>query len=281
LKIASGWVDTAIGIYYPNKSMSRNGYKPTHICLHGTAGGTSAQDIANYFLTSTVQASSHFIIGVDGTIVQGLSMDVAAWGNGILDQPRLPWPVNINPNYYTISIEHCKASADNSDALTPAQQQSSFQLINVICDTYGIVKRTGDVQSGIVSHADFDSVSRARCPGTYPWNDLWSYLTGGLPMAGIPQGWKDDGTTLTAPNGHKVVAGFRNYILNPINTWRADDLPLEEEHAATPLEISNPSLGTGHVQHFNYSILEWTPTKGVFLAYAGKEAMALRAALKV
>lgn len=104
-------------------------------------------------------------------------------------------------------------------------------------------------------------------------------FVGGNAMTGIPQGWKDDGTTLTAPNGHKVVAGFRNYILN--NTWDHNDVPCEEEHPATPIEVSNPGLGAGHVQHFNYSILEWTQARGVFLAYAGKEAMVLRQKLGV
>lgn len=279
MKITDGWVDEAIGIYYANKSMSRVGYKPTHICLHGTAGGTSAQGIATYFQTSNVQASAHIVIGQDGIITQGISMDMASWANGILDNPRIAWPADINPNYYTVSIEHCKPSSDNSDELTDAQQLSSFRLIAAICDYYGIAKRYGDVQSGIVSHADFDSVNRARCPGNYPWDDLFTYLKGGsTTMAGIPQGWHDDGTTLTAPNNHKVVAGFRHYIIG--TSWDADDYPLEEERQASPLEISNPSLGAGHVQHFNKTILEWTQDRGVFAAYAGKEAMVLRAQLE-
>jgi hypothetical protein len=65
----------------------------------------------------------------------------------------------------------------------------------------------------------------------------------GGPMAGIPAGWHDDGTTLTAPNGHKVVLGFRQYILN--NYWDPQNQPLEDEDGRNPLEESNPALGAG------------------------------------
>jgi N-acetyl-anhydromuramyl-L-alanine amidase AmpD len=188
MKIVNGWVDVAVEIDYLNKSMPRAGHKPTHIVLHGTAGGSQAQNTANYFKTSAVQSSAHLIIGQDGTIVQGVSMDNAAWGNGILLNPRLPWPPNVNPNLYTISIEHCKPSTDNSDQLTDAQKQSSFGLIKCICEYYGIPKKRGDVTGGIVEHADFDSVNRARCPGLYPWDKLLEFLSEpALPAANITQ----------------------------------------------------------------------------------------------
>lgn len=179
MKIINGWVDVAVEIDYQNKSMSRNGYKPTHIVIHGTAGGTKAENIANYFKTSDVDASTHLIIGRDGTIIQGISLEVAAWSNGILDNPRLPFPININPNYYCISIEHCKPSTDNSDQLTEAQKLSSFKLIKAICEHYNIPKRRGDAISGIVEHADFDSVNRAHCPGPYPHSELMKFLAEG------------------------------------------------------------------------------------------------------
>jgi hypothetical protein len=178
MNIIDGWIDTALEIDYDNKSMSRQGQKVTHICLHGTAGGTSAEGIAHYFHDSPVQASAHIIIGTDGHVVQGMSLDDAAWSNGIILHPRIPWDASINPNLYTASIEHVKASTDNSDELTPAQKLASFQVIAAICDYYGIAKRRGDVHGGIISHADLDSVNRARCPGPYPWDELMAFLTG-------------------------------------------------------------------------------------------------------
>lgn len=274
MKLNNGWLDEAIEIDYGAKSMSRVGYKPTHIVLHGTAGGSSAQGIANYFATSTVQASAHFIIGQDGAIVQGISADDAAWGNGILDHPRFPFPTDANPNLYTISIEHVKAATDNSNALTDAQKAASFKLIQLLCQQYNIPARPGDVSGGVLSHADFDSVSRARCPGLYPWSDLWAYLKGSNVM--LPAGWNDNGLTLSC-NNFVVVKGFRDCVLQRLlsGTWRGDDVPVENEQAVQQLEYSNPGLGGGSRQRFKYSTLEYTQDRGVFQAYTGPELIKL------
>jgi hypothetical protein len=93
-------------------------------------------------------------------------------------------------------------------------------------------------------------------------------------MPAVPNGWHDDGTTLTAPNGHRVVRGFRDYILN--HNWDPANVPLEEEVGLNPLEESNPSLGAGTQQVFNWTVLEWTQSRGVLVAWSGKELMWLR-----
>jgi hypothetical protein len=92
--------------------------------------------------------------------------------------------------------------------------------------------------------------------------------------AGIPQGWSDDGTTLKAPNGRVVVMGFRQWVLS--HNWDPANLPLENEHGQTPLEVSNPALGGGTQQLFRWKVLEWTPARGVFEMWAGQEFLALR-----
>ncbi|HEV2473916.1 MAG TPA: hypothetical protein VGS41_14670 [Chthonomonadales bacterium] len=94
----------------------------------------------------------------------------------------------------------------------------------------------------------------------------------------IPIGWKDDGITLTAPNGHSVVRGFREYILT--HAWHPENVPLQEEQGRDPLEESNPSLGGGTQQIFNWTMLEWTQARGVFVAWIGQELLRLRADLQ-
>src|SRR5579872_5645868 len=91
----------------------------------------------------------------------------------------------------------------------------------------------------------------------------------------VPPGWRDDGATLTAPNGHRVVRGFREYVL--ANHWHPANMPLQEEQGRDPLEESNPALGSGTQQVFNWTILEWTPARGVFVAWVGQELLRLRA----
>ncbi len=276
MNIVDGWLDAAIEVDCMQKSMSREGHKITHIVLHGTAGGSSAENIANYFRTSNVEASAHFVIGQDGHVIQCVDCSIAAWANGIILNPRIPWDTSINPNLFSVSIEHCKASQDNSDELTPAQKLASFQVINAICDYYSIPKRRGDVHGGLVSHADFDSINRARCPGPYPWDELIAFLNGGSSM--IPTGWHDDSHTLTAPNGIPVRLGFRDYVL--ARNWDANNWPLQAEEGRAQIELSNPDLGAGTWQPFKWKVLEYTPSHGVFEAWCGAELLVTRKLLQ-
>ena len=91
----------------------------------------------------------------------------------------------------------------------------------------------------------------------------------------VPSGWHDDGVTLTASNGHKVIGDFRRHVLT--HAWGSTNLPLEEENTRNPLEESNPSLGSGIQQVFNWTTLEWTETRGLFEAWTGQELMKVRA----
>ena len=91
----------------------------------------------------------------------------------------------------------------------------------------------------------------------------------------IPTGWRDDGSTLTAPNGHRVVLGFRRYVLT--HAWDSANVPLQEENARNPLEIARPSLGSGTQQIFNWTTLEWYTNQSVFIGWSGPELLKLRA----
>jgi hypothetical protein len=106
-----------------------------------------------------------------------------------------------------------------------------------------------------------------------PWQPQQPPELGGG-MMGIPAGWHDDGATLTAPNGHKVVKGFRQYLLT--HPWDPNNWPLEEEHWQNPLEENNPSLGGGSQQTFSWTVLEWDQQRNVQAMYVGKELLFLR-----
>lgn len=267
MKIIDGWLDEALDGHYGAKSNSREGHAPKYLVLHGTAGGSSAVSTDDFFTNGRdangqpVQASSHFIIGQDGVIVQGIPCSLAAWANCCLSGNHAPYlDTSINQNLYTISIEHDKPHDDNSDQLTAAQQDASFKLIQCICEAYGIPKREGDANGGIISHADIDPINRSRCPGAYPWSDLWIYLNGGNSVSGIPNGWRDDGKVLSFGR-IPVVAGFRDYILN--NPWDPSNVPLGPEYSAGPAQLHGPDLGNGTRQLFRAGLLWWTPKMGV------------------
>lgn len=213
---------------YPRLTHGQN--RPRYVIIHGTAGGTSAAAIGNYYRLTDRATSAHFCIGTAGEIHQFVRVADAAWGNGIVESGHAAWWVN-NPNLYTISIEHCKASADNSNALTAAQQAASFALVRWLCATYHIPARQADAAGGIAPHSSIAPVSRARCPGPYPWSQLYAYLNGSPGGGGsmVPTGWHDDGAILTAPNGHTVIHGFRDFVLK--QSWPGENVPLEQEHA--------------------------------------------------
>jgi len=258
MKIVDGWVDEAIEIGYTHKSMSRATHEPTHIVIHGTAGGNSAESIANYFATSPVQSSAHLIIGQDGHIVQGISMNDAAWANGGLTAGHASYlPGLVNPNLYTISIEHVKASTDNSNSLTAAQQAASFKLVACICEAYSIPKRAGDAIGGVISHADIDPVSRARCPGPYPWTQLWAFLKEPGPY--IRQAALDTWNSTAHLFGGKPL----NYSTGIAYAWRnryesGKSLPPPTTTEFASVDLSGNSIV---VQFFSTVRCEWV--KGV------------------
>jgi N-acetyl-anhydromuramyl-L-alanine amidase AmpD len=149
------------------------GREPKWIILHGTAGGGSVEWLTN----PESQVSAHYVIKGDGTIYQLVDEEAAAWANGILSSGHDEWWSNeVNPNLETISIEHEKLDQTNNVPLTPAQALASFQLVSRICQRWKIPARKADASGGITGHSSIDTVSRSRCPGTYPWENLFQFL---------------------------------------------------------------------------------------------------------
>jgi N-acetyl-anhydromuramyl-L-alanine amidase AmpD len=188
--------DESGAIWIPNNNFfpNRDGYKPAYIVLHGTAGGTSAVAIANYFASTQGTAnpvSSHYVVGTDGTVVQCVDECEGAWSNGFVSGRSGAsgdgygngfhdswWDSGINPNLLTISIEHVKSATDNSNQLTDAQKLASFTLIRHICQRHNIPTRKADASGGVTGHYAIDPQNRPNCPGLFPWNDLFTFLTG-------------------------------------------------------------------------------------------------------
>ena len=164
----------------PSQNMwtGRNGHKPLFVFIHGTAGPNSIAWLTN----PASEVSAHYVITVDGVVHQLVQEADTAWSNGAYSTGFKPYfqqyyAANINPNYLSISIEHEKLDTENADTITTAQQASSFALVKDICTRNGIPMRSADASGGICAHADIDPVNKSRCPGVYPWSDLWTYLT--------------------------------------------------------------------------------------------------------
>jgi hypothetical protein len=102
------------------------------------------------------------------------------------------------------------------------------------------------------------------------------------PMEGhmIPDGWTDDGTVLTAPNGMKIDTGMRTYILETYprshGVWPRENVPLAPEHTLAQISSADPSLGGGTRIDFLYWSLGWSRSKNAigFMQVGTEQALA-------
>lgn len=129
--------------------------------MDGTLDGTDG-----WFANPSSQVSAHFGVGKNGEIHQYVDVDNVAWANGIVDQPSWPLLVTgVNPNYYTVSIEH---EGNTGDSLTEAQYQSTLSLHRWLLGELVIVPGPDT----IIGHNRIDGVDRADCPAPgFPGQD--------------------------------------------------------------------------------------------------------------
>lgn len=117
-----------------NFTKGRAGHKPVAIVIHlmdGTLAGTDA-----WFRNPAAQASTHYGVGLDGTTYQWVEEENMAWGNGRVLSPT--WKLidlKVNPNLYTISIEHEGVSGH---IWTDAQYAADAELVKAIAARYDI-----------------------------------------------------------------------------------------------------------------------------------------------
>jgi hypothetical protein len=119
---------------------------------------------------------------------------------------------------------------------------------------------------------------RATIPGIPGTVDANIFLGGNTLMNNVPPGYTDDGITMTCTNtGHKVVLGFRDYLLQQGQNWQGGDA-LEDEQGVDPVEdYYSQSPSGGSRQLFNYCELAWTSTRGVYVVGIGNELFGCRA----
>jgi len=139
----------------PNFWTGRKGYRAEGVVVHimdGTLVGTDS-----WFANPASLVSSHYGIGRTGEVHQYVKEEDTAWHAGRVDAPvwKLVKP-NINPNLYTIGIEH---EGKPDDVWTDVMKQSSGELIREICQRWQIpIDR-----NHIVGHFEIFS-KKPNCP---------------------------------------------------------------------------------------------------------------------
>lgn len=141
----------------PNFWVGRKGYRPEGVVIHimdGTLVGTDS-----WFANPASLVSAHYGIGRTGEVHQYVKEEDTAWHAGRVDAPA--WKLikpNINPNLYTVGIEH---EGKPDDVWTDAMKQSSAELIREICKRWQIpIDRTH-----IIGHFEIFS-KKPNCPAS-------------------------------------------------------------------------------------------------------------------
>ena len=170
---------------------SRNNEEISAVIVHYTAGG-SLNSTVSWFRNPQAQASSHYVVGRDGSIVQMVELDQAAWHAG---KSEIGGRANVNK--YSVGIEVCNwgklrkegdrfltYTGNKYEGPTPFQDkqggywepftEEQYQAIAQICnhclDKYKITHITG--------HSDIATpIGRKVDPGNaFKWDDLRSKL---------------------------------------------------------------------------------------------------------
>ena len=205
----------------PNHSSSSRKQKTIAIVNHimqGTLIGTDS-----WFRNPASQASSHFGVGKNGEIHQYVSLDNPAWANGAVNEPDWPLLTGINPNYYTVSIEH---EGYTGDVMTEEQYQATLSLHRWLIALLGLPV----TRDNIIGHYRIDSANKARCPGAgFPWDKLFKDLKedGDVLSVAVLLFTKEDhwaGTDVAVRNGNcgMFVRPFDRTV--PHDAWNAKKL---------------------------------------------------------
>jgi hypothetical protein len=161
---------TFIGAHSENFNVGRGGIKPEAIVLHIAEGPLSAVDSwFNQPHGVLGPSSAHFCVAKDGRLHQYVNTGNTAFANGIIEPGFTASLVNdnagINPNRWTISIEH---EGSSGDPVPPAQLDTSTRLTAWLFQNRLFNSGATGVavdRDHILRHADISPNSREHCPG--------------------------------------------------------------------------------------------------------------------
>jgi N-acetyl-anhydromuramyl-L-alanine amidase AmpD len=202
---------------------SRRGHIPNIIVNHISEG--SKESCINWFTSrKNNNSSTHFLVGRDGSIYQFVKIEDAAWGNGLYlkdvknAQSSLIRSKKVNPNLYTISIEHEGIYKKTKGALSKEQLKSTVKLHKYIIE-YVRLKYGNRIDSDrryIIGHSDIDPLRKPFCPGEkYPFNEIIKELRGSYIFNDIENHWAEKDIIDLA--GKEIIKG------NPDGSFRPED----------------------------------------------------------
>lgn len=197
------WADEHI-VWAGNTNTNRSGRMgivPDVIVNHISEGTLSS--MTSWFTSPGNKVSSaHFGVGRKGEVRQYVAIEDMAWANG-LNEAMIPSATSaivrerskLNPNLYTVSIEHEGVWEETRGELTAEQLKSTIALhqyiIEYVFDKYGVnIKPTRD---RVIGHCEISPKGKPNCPGErFPFNTLIKSIGGEievLPFSDIQDHW--------------------------------------------------------------------------------------------
>jgi hypothetical protein len=149
----------------------RGGMSPKIIVLHIQEGSSWG----SWTWFHQVSASSTIFANKNGSIWNLVPEGDAPWTNGDVKSPSAKAVAVMNkfgwdPNYYTLSIE--------TEGFTGEWPKAQAQLDAVVWQIKTWMRKYNIPKEMIFRHADFNSVSRSRCPGDAFFNYVMKALDG-------------------------------------------------------------------------------------------------------
>ena len=149
------WIDRQI---IPDGSASRQGARLSDvkaIVIHYTgSAGTTAQQNRDYYGEADTKSSSHFLVGLDGEVIQCLPLDEKSSATG-------------KRNGDTISVEVCHPNDDGK--FSEESYASLVKLTAWLCELCEL-----DPEDGVIRHYD---ATGKNCPAYYvEHQDAWDQL---------------------------------------------------------------------------------------------------------
>src|SRR3990167_5500656 len=142
----------------PNFKVGRQGYKPEIIVLHISSG--SLASCISWFQNPASQVSAHYIVGLDGSVVQFVKDEDTSWAQGKVSAPTFKlYKQGVNPNAYCLSIEN------EGQDLSRAREAQLNALVGLIA-SLGAKWNIPLDRNHIIGHYEINSATRPNCPAT-------------------------------------------------------------------------------------------------------------------
>lgn len=191
-----------VGNSNTNKSDRRN-HIPEIIVNHISEGSMSGM-ISWFTSPENKITSAHFGVSKKGEIYQFVNIEDSAWTNGLTNgienataELVIKKGKNINPNWYSVSIEHEGVWAETKGKLTEAQLEATKWLHKYIIE-YVNEKYRHKIEPSrktIIGHYEIDKKQRPYClEELFPFQEIIDYLTSyyDLPFKDIKGHWAED-----------------------------------------------------------------------------------------